>query len=71
MVRMMSIRGFDDINLSSCTLFELFNPYLTDVKKEPKGWKYLWYIVKYRRHLKSELEKNWSNGLPDTDLYFL
>ena len=44
MVRMMSIRGFDDINLSSCTLFELFNPYLTDVKKEPKGWKYLWYI---------------------------
>ena len=37
MVRMMSIRGFDDINLSSCTLFELFNPYLTHAKKEPKG----------------------------------
>ena len=41
MVRMMSIRDYDNINLSPCTLFELVNAYLIDVQKEPKDWKYL------------------------------
>ena len=38
---MMSIRDYDNIDLSPCTLFEVVNPYLTDFQKEPKGWKYL------------------------------
>ena len=68
---MMSIRDYDNINLSPCTLFELVNAYLTDVQKEPKDWKYLQYKVKYRRQLKSELEKKWSNDLPDIELFFI
>ena len=71
MVRMMSIRDYDNIDLSPCTLFELFNAYLTDVQKEPKGWKYLCYKVKYRRQLKSESEKKWSNDLPDIELFLI
>ena len=70
MVRMMSIRDYGNTDLSQFTLFELIFAYLTEVEKEPLGWKYLWYKVNYRKQLKVELRKKWSNGFIDIDCYF-
>ena len=70
MVRMMSIRDYGNIDLSQFTLFELISAYLTEVEKESLGWKYLWYKVNYRKQLKVELRKKWSNGFIDIDCYF-
>ena len=70
MVRMMSIGDYGNIDLSQFTLFELISAYLTEVEKEPPGWKYLWYKVNYRKQLKVELRKKWNNGFIDIDFYF-
>ena len=53
----MSIRDYGNIDLSQFTLFELISAYLTEVEKEPPGWKYLWHKVNYRKQLKVELRK--------------
>ena len=49
----------------------LFNAYLTEVEKQPRNPKYLWYKVNYRIQLKAELRKRWSDKLVDIDCYFI
>ena len=71
MVRMISIRGNDNIDFSQFTLFELISAYLTEFEKQPRNWKYLWCKVNDRIQLKAELRKRWSDELVEIDCYFI
>ena len=63
MVRILtSVRDHYNIKLelSYYTLHELFAAFCTEIITEPRGYKYLWYKIHYRKLLKRELEKKWS-----------
>ena len=46
--------------LSYHILHELITTFCTEIITEPRGYKYLWYKIHYRKLLKGELEKKWS-----------
>lgn len=71
MARIISTRDNDNIDFSQFTLFDLISAYLTEVEKQPRNWKYLWYKVNYRIQLKAELRKRWNDELVDIECYFI
>ena len=71
MACIISIRDNDNIDFSQFTLFDPISAYLTEVEKQPRNWKYLWYKVNYRIQLKAELRKRWNDELVDIERYFI
>lgn len=71
MARIISTRDNDNIDFLQFTLFDLISAYLTEVEKQPRNWKYLWYKVNYRIQLKAELRKRWNDELVDIECYFI
>ena len=71
MACIISIRDNDNIDFSQFTLFDPISAYLTEVEKQPRNWKYLWYKVNYRIKLKAELRKRWNDELVDIERYFI
>ena len=71
MACIISIRDNDNIDFSQFTLFDPISAYSTEVEKQPRNWKYLWYKVNYRIQLKAELRKRWNDELVDIERYFI
>ena len=62
---MTNVTDYYNINLTNFTFCELISAFCTEIITEPRGYKYLWYKVHHRNHLKSELEKRWKSDLID------
>ena len=67
-----SVKDHYNIEYYLCyySLHDLINAFCTEIIREPKGYKYLWYKVHYRNLLREELRKKWSPDLIDFNIFF-